>query len=102
MKEQNQTHPKIPGVHLKRISHVLADTHELAQDERRALRALLRDHELHRGRVHPVPEGRDHTEVCSTEQGVEFVLSERLVAVGSVTTEIEYNLDQARTSGVRV
>ena len=50
-------HPEIPRVHLQRIRHVLADTHELAQDDRRMLRALLRDHELHRSGVHPIPEG---------------------------------------------
>lgn len=60
---------------------MLADAHKLAQYERRALRALLCDHELHRGRVHSVPEGRDYSEVCSTQQRVEFVLSQGLVAV---------------------
>ena len=75
------THTEIPRVHLQRIRHVLADTHELAQDEGRTLSALLRDHELHRGRVHPVPEGRDHSKVCSTQQRVKFILSEGLVAV---------------------
>jgi hypothetical protein len=75
------THPEIPRVHLQRIRHVLADTHELAQDERRMLRALLRDHELHRCSVHPIPEGRDHAEISGAQQRVEFVLSERLVAI---------------------
>lgn len=64
---------------------MLANTHKLAQHEGRALRALLCDNELHRGRVHPVPEGRDYSEVCSAQQRVEFVLSEGLVAVGVIT-----------------
>jgi hypothetical protein len=30
----------------------------------------LRDHELHRSGVHPIPEGRDHAEVSSAQRRV--------------------------------
>ena len=74
------THPETPRVDLERVGHVVRDAHELGEHERRLLRAVLRDHELHRRRVHAVAQRRDDAEVRDAEQRVELVLLDRLVA----------------------
>ena len=78
------THAEIPGVDLDSIAHVALDTHELGEDEGALLRALLRDHELHRSRVHTIAERRDHTKVGDRQERIELVLLDRLVAVPNV------------------
>lgn len=74
------TYPEIPWINQKRIFHMLADTHEFAQDKRRIICPTLGDNKFHTGGVHPVPERRNHREVSYAQQGVEFVFLQCLVA----------------------
>lgn len=76
-----RTYTEIPGIDQKCIFHMLADSHELTQHERRIICFALRDHKFHAGGVHPVPEGCDHSKVSHAQQSVEFVFLQCLVAV---------------------
>ena len=82
--ETENTYAEVPRVDLERLGHVARDAHELGEDERALLRALLRDHKLHRCRVHPVTEWGDHAEIRNRQQRIELVLLDRLVAVPNI------------------
>jgi hypothetical protein len=75
---------------------MLADTHELAQDERRVVRPALRDHKLHAGSIHPIPEGRDHSKVSHTQQGIKFILLQGLVAIFDLRQTFTFALEEGR------
>lgn len=61
---------------------MLADAHEFAEYASVLPRVVLRDNELHARRVHAVSEGSDHRKVGHAQQGVEFILLERLMTRG--------------------
>jgi hypothetical protein len=77
--ENGCTHSEVPRVHKQCFFHVLADTHEFGQNAGALLRLVLRDNELHAGRVHPVAERRDNGQIGNAEEGVEFIFLQGLV-----------------------
>jgi hypothetical protein len=95
------THAEVPGVDEHRVANVVHDDHELREDERALSRALLREHELHARRLHPVLERRDDREVRDGEGRVEHVLRDRLVAMRGGQQSTRIGVRGARTSGGR-
>lgn len=72
---------QIPRVDLESFGHVVGDAHEFGEDERTLFGPLLRDHKLHGSGVHAVSKRGDESEISDGEEGVEFVLLDRLVVM---------------------
>ena len=60
---EKRTYTEIPGIDEKRIFHVFADTHELAENARILSNGILCDHELHARGVHPISERCDDRKI---------------------------------------
>jgi hypothetical protein len=78
------TYAKVPWVDEKGIFHVLADAHELTENYRALLCRVLRNHKFHAGGVHTITQRGDDSEICHTEESVELVLLQTLVATRKV------------------
>lgn len=95
-KEKNRTeqkaHPEVPRIDLKCFSHITRDTHKLRQNQWTLLALLLCEYEFHTRGVHTVSQRSDHAEIGYTEESVEFVLLDSLVAENVCISTFKFGL----------